>query len=431
MIRNDTRAAFASTVITPPIGTHMSGYPDVRLDLSWAPDAMKGYVGRRQLPSTGTHDPLLATVFALEVDGVRAVLIGVDTLVVTAPFTRHIRESLLADGVAPQNVLVAASHTHAGPDLFAWWEGDPSATLAERAAELTIAAAKEALGRLEEADLAYAVGSLDYGSVNRRAATTGPIDPGVAVVRVSSASSGRVIGLIVNFACHPVTLDYANYQFSADYVWALRETLAAVYPRSETVFLNGAAGNINPARYPYEQRANIYVPQTLENRPVYWGGFDAAARLGRTVAGEAIKASERALRLDLRPPAGRTVALRLPLKHGEQLEQYLDFMRFSSEDYRRSLSEATELESDVQVIDLGGLRVCGLPGEIFVEIGLNIRAAAGPGNLLLVGFANDDVRYVMTDDAYVAGQYETVGTPLDSGSAEAMTAAARLALATG
>src|ERR1700688_4547812 len=99
MIRNHTRAGFASTVITPPIGTHMSGYPDVRLDLSWAPDAMKGYVGRRQLPSTGTHDPLLATVFALEVDGVRAVLIGVDTLVVTGPFTRRIRESLLADGV--------------------------------------------------------------------------------------------------------------------------------------------------------------------------------------------------------------------------------------------------------------------------------------------------------------------------------------------
>jgi hypothetical protein len=204
-----------------------------------------------------------------------------------------------------------------------------------------------------------------------------------------------------------------------------------VYPGSETVFLNGAAGNINPARYPYEQRANIYVPQTLENRPVYWGGFDDAARLGRTVAGEAIKASERALRLDLRPPAGRTVALRLPLKHAQQLEQYLDFMHFTSEEYRRSLIEATELESEVQVIDLGGLRVCGLPGETFVEIGLDIRAAAGPGNLLLVGFANDDVRYVMTDDAYVAGQYETVGTPLDSGSAEAMTAAARLALATG
>ena len=51
--------------------------------------------------------------------------------------------------------------------------------------------------------------------------------------------------------------------------------------------------------------------------------------------------------------------------------------------------------------------------------------------MLLAGYANDDVRYVMTDDAYVAGQYETVGTPLESGSASALKEAARLALAGG
>src|SRR5579864_7585526 len=126
MIHNNVRAAVASTVITPPVGTHMSGYPDVRRDLPWAPDAMKGYVGRRQQPSTGVHDPLLATAFALEVAGTRAVIIGIDTLVVTRSFTHGIREALATDGVAPENVLVAASHTHSGPDLFAWWEGDQS-----------------------------------------------------------------------------------------------------------------------------------------------------------------------------------------------------------------------------------------------------------------------------------------------------------------
>ena len=34
----------------------------------------------------------------------------------------------------------------------------------------------------------------------------------------------------------------------------------------------------------------------------------------------------------------------------------------------------------------------------------------------------------MTDDAYVAGQYETVGTPLDAGSATALAAAAKAVL---
>jgi neutral ceramidase len=423
------RAAVASTVITPPIGTPMAGYPDVRRDLSWTPDAMKGYVGRRQLPSNGTHDPLLATVFALEIDGVPAVLIGLDTLVVTASFTRQVREALACDGVPAENTLIAASHTHSGPDLFAWWEGDPAASAAPQTVEQTIAAAREALGRLEDAELALGIGSLEHTSINRRDEAAGAIDPRVSVLRAASAANGRVIGLLVSYACHPVTLDYSNYRFSADYVWALRETLAAVYVGSGIVFLNGAAGNINPARFPYEQRSNIYIPQTLENYPVFWGGFADAERLGRTLAGEAIKAAERAAPLDLSPPAGRVVPLCLPLKRGDALAQYLDFMHFTSDEYRRSVTEPAELESEVQGIDLGGLRVCGLPGEVFVEIGLDIRAAAGPGPLLLVGFANDDVRYVMTDDAYVPGQYETVGTPLDSGSAAAMTAAAELALA--
>ena len=55
----DGRArGFAAIDITPPIGTPMSGYPDVRLDLDWTPDAMKGYVGRRRQVSEGVHDAL-------------------------------------------------------------------------------------------------------------------------------------------------------------------------------------------------------------------------------------------------------------------------------------------------------------------------------------------------------------------------------------
>src|SRR5581483_2330284 len=106
--------------VTPPVGTPMAGYPAVRTDLPWAPDAMKGYAGRRGV-GEGVHDPLLAVAAAFEADGERAVLIGLDTLVVTRAFTAAVREAL---DVPPERVLVAASHTHAGPDLFAWWEGE-------------------------------------------------------------------------------------------------------------------------------------------------------------------------------------------------------------------------------------------------------------------------------------------------------------------
>ena len=62
------------------------------------------------------------------------------------------------------------------------------------------------------------------------------------------------------------------------------------------------------------------------------------------------------------------------------------------------------------MLPVGDVALVALPGEPFVELGLELKASRAARTAAVVGFANDDVRYVMTDDAYVAGQYETVGT---------------------
>jgi hypothetical protein len=401
----------------------MSGYPDVRLDLEWTPDAMKGYVGRRRQVSRGVHDPLLATALALEAEGARAVVVGLDTLVVSRAVSAAVREALAPYGVAPEHVLLCASHTHSGPDLFAWWEGTNEAAPVERTVDAVVKAAVDAIERLEPANLSFGEGSLDYVSINRRDEQAGSIDPRVAVLRATSPATGSRIALLVSFACHPVTLDYANLLFSADFVEPFRRALSAAFAGAGVVFVNGAAGNLNPARFPYEQRANIYIPQTQENFPVYWGGFADAERLGRTLAGEALKTAERATPLDAAPIRGRLARALLPLKSEEDVNRFLEFMSFR-EPYRASLAGRTELETDVQLLEVGELRVFALPGEPFVELGLELRRRSGGGKLLVTGFANDDVRYVMTPDAYVAGQYETVGTALASSSAAALVDAA-------
>jgi hypothetical protein len=110
------------------------------------------------------------------------------------------------------------------------------------------------------------------------------------------------------------------------------------------------------------------------------------------------------------------------------MAEYLDFMNFVDERYRESMLAGGELESEVQSLEIGGLRIAGLPGEVFVEIGLGLRETAGAAPLLLAGYANDDVRYVMTDDAYDGDRYETVGTPLAAGSADALAEAVRAVL---
>jgi neutral ceramidase len=424
------KLGFGTSALTPPVGTPLAGYPDIRTDLPWTPAGIRGYVGRRKQVSEGVHDPLLATACAIEFDGVAAVVVGIDTLVVTREFTRALRDALAARSVPPENILVGASHTHSGPDLFAWWEGDLTAAPWPATLAAAVTAAEQALDRLEPAELSFGEASLGHASVNRRDEANGRIDPRVSVLRATALGTDEVLGLVVGFACHPVTLDYSNFLFSADWIAPLRATLAAVYPGATTVYLNGAAGNINPARFPYETRQNIYVPQTEENYPVYWGGFTDARRLGRTVAGAAVEAAERALPLAPAAPAGRVGPARLPLKEQQAMTEYLDFMNFTHEGYRQAMLAGSELESEAQLLSIGDARIVGVPGEVFVEIGLEIREAAGPGPLLLAGYANDDVRYVMTDDAYQGDKYETVGTPLAAGSARALADAVRAILFT-
>jgi hypothetical protein len=393
----------------------MSGYPQARTDLEWAPDAMKGYVGRDAV-SAGTRDPLLASAAAYEIRGRRVVLLGLDTLVVTREFTAAVRRELAQEGVVAELLLLAASHTHGGPDLFNWWRPFDDGQLARRTLEQTVGAARRAIAAMTDVELQWGEAPLDHVSVNRRDERHGVIDPVVSVLAARDRDAD-VIGLTVNFACHPVAFDYANDRFTADWVHDMRMALSAVYPRAQVVFLNGAAGNINPARHPFEQRLNVYDPQTLENRPVYWGGPAAAARVGRSVAGAAVVATERAAGLDWRAPSGRAGWVDLPLKRGAELERFLDFMAFA-DGYRARILRSETLRTEAQRIEIGPLQLFALPGEPFAELGLAIKdAASGHGPVAVVGFANDDVRYVMTDDAYVPGQYETVGTPLAAGSA--------------
>jgi hypothetical protein len=66
------------------------------------------------------------------------------------------------------------------------------------------------------------------------------------------------------------------------------------------------------------------------------------------------------------------------------------------------------MTTPVQALRLGDSAVVGLPGEIFVEIALNIRSRAKASPLFVVSLANGYIGYVCTDHALTReGGYET------------------------
>ncbi|MER3406109.1 MAG: hypothetical protein C4289_13895 [Chloroflexota bacterium] len=65
------------------------------------------------------------------------------------------------------------------------------------------------------------------------------------------------------------------------------------------------------------------------------------------------------------------------------------------------------IETEVQALRIGDAAVVALPGEIFVELGLAIKAQSPFATTLLAELANDYIGYVPTTRAFHEGGYET------------------------
>jgi hypothetical protein len=83
------------------------------------------------------------------------------------------------------------------------------------------------------------------------------------------------------------------------------------------------------------------------------------------------------------------------------------------------------LEAEVQVVALGKeIAWVGLPGEIFVELGMAIKRASPFRRTIVVSLANDNLGYIPNGKAYAEGNYEAVSTRCAEGSGEMLVDAA-------
>jgi len=83
------------------------------------------------------------------------------------------------------------------------------------------------------------------------------------------------------------------------------------------------------------------------------------------------------------------------------------------------------LEVEVQTIALSDeLAVVALPGEIFVELGLAIKAASPFRYTFIAELANGSIGYIPNLEAYPQGNYEIVSARSEAGSGERLVDAA-------
>jgi hypothetical protein len=221
--------------------------------------------------STGVHRPLMATALALapaSPDAVAAgsatpaelVLVALDHCLLWAGEIDALRRAVCQQAQLPLEALVVAfSHTHAA-GLMGWERAElPGGELirpyleelARRVANLAIQARAE----MRPATLVYGTGRCSLAAqrdlwddeagqyvcgYNPQAAA----DDTLLVARATD-DAGRLLALLVNYACHPTTLAWGNTLISPDYVGALRETVEGA-AGAPCVFIQGASGDLGP-----------------------------------------------------------------------------------------------------------------------------------------------------------------------------------------
>ncbi|MGB2821006.1 MAG: hypothetical protein WBF17_08495 [Phycisphaerae bacterium] len=432
---DDMLAGTAVVDITPPVGYRMSGYFHERL-------------------STGTTNPLQAKAIVLKQGDVRAAMVFCDIIGLSLDASSRARKAAAGKtGIPAENILVAATHSHTGPLYFgslrkhfhdlavAKHGSDPCEKVdyAERLvggiveaivkADAAVAPVKLAAGSAEQKGLSFnrrfhmKSGPVRFnpGVLNPDIVrVAGPIDPEVGIVLIRGAAGGGARAAIVNFALHLDTVGGTKY--AADYPFFVEQTLREQLGKDLLcLFGTGTCGDIN----------HIDVTKRERLKTDHIG-----CTLGGTVAAAAGK---------LKPVAGPCLAVRRRIVNAP-LQRYSDEQIARAREYikktgTRQLSFLEQVEAykilalqlrggetiplETQAFRLGGeVAIVGLPGEIFVDLGLAIKRASPFATTLVVELCNDAPGYIPTKKAFAEGSYETVNSRIAPGGGEMLVEAA-------
>ncbi|MCE7985598.1 MAG: hypothetical protein DYG89_30855 [Caldilinea sp. CFX5] len=409
-------AGAARVEITPPLGLPMAGYPHLNRQVAGAPTDTSGYFGRNGA-ANGVLDPLYARALVLANGRQTVALLALDLIVVTASFTAAVRQGVAAaTGIPGEQILVSATHTHSGPDLF--WADDLDPTVTSAIVQQAVAAICQAHANRQPARCGWSDRLLDQITINRRDPGD-PIEARVGVMVVTDAED-RPLALAVNFPIHPIVLSATNLHYSGDVPGLAMAAVERLYPGAVALFLNGAAGNINPVAYPWGEKANL-VPVF---RQAWHAGlphprtYRNATRLAHILASEVIHAVEEAEATQTELVLAATASpVALPMRPAAELAQFRAFMGLG-----RNFDEARltgdSFASEVQALAIGPRLYIGLPGEPFVELSLALQQRLAPTPTYVLGYSNDDPRYILHAAAYQDNRYETWGSLLLPGSGE-------------
>lgn len=391
------------------------------------------------------HDELHARCLVLDNGTERIGIVVVDSLGIPREvFDEAKRLVQKHTGIAPDHLLMSATHTHSAtsarpsnvlaPDSFF---NDYQRFLARRIAD----GVRRAVKNLEPARIAWGTAQEPRHVFNRRwrmkpgarvpnpfggqdqvkmnpghqhpdlLKPAGPVDPEIGFF-VVQATDGRPIALVANYSLHYVG-GTRGPEISADYFAMFADRIQQwigadrLDPPFVAMMSNGTSGNINSINYgapperfaPYEKMRLVaeHVAQAVfaqYPKLVYHDWVPLGMR-------------QRELELAVRKPTPEQLArAREILAHPEWPDKFPHERTYARRAVQLHESPAT-VRILLQAVRIGDLGITAIPFETFVETGLELKAKNPFKPSFTISLANGTYGYLPTPEQHALGGYET------------------------
>lgn len=412
------KAGFSRCNLTPEKPCFLVGYPHV------------------ERIATGEHDPLMASILILQSGKTKLTFIAIDWIFVSAEWTRKCRSAIsVATGIAPQAIMIGASHTHSGPhtaEILAWRDDPVVPTVdqsyLEESINKIVQTTVEAQKSLQPVVAQWVNADVKGIAGGNRIDPNGPEDPEAGILVLRDTKNNDVRHILSVYGMHPTVLHEDSTLYSSDFIYFTRLSLERAFPGVGVVYLNGVCGNQSPRRivkaqtfaeadrigttlgkqmaFEIEKQANHSVQnvrfplKALSDKiKVHGKTFPTIA-----VASANLKAAQKHYQFLLESKANRN-ALRTAECTVFGAEEVYTLAKAEAHGDAELLRKRYA-EAEIQVFQVGPCAITAWPGEFFVEYGLLLKQSSQMP-VYPVTLANGEMQgYIVTPEAEAANGYE-------------------------
>lgn len=341
--------------------------------------AVSGGVGTPK-PATVKKGDLFVRAMVLEKGSVRIAIVSVDNLGWTSVLGD--RSKKLIKGIAAENILIGATHTHSAPDAYAFPDekGKHGADLKylEWCTIQIADAVNEAISKLEPASIKTAVAEAK-GKIAYNYYAPDLYDPRCGVIQTISASGskkGKVIATLVNYAVHPEVIGSNQGILSPDLCGPLYDRIESK-AGGVAIFMNGAQGGMITA--------DNRLGEGKESRD-----WEECVRIGELLGDEALRiiggAKENV------DPALYCTARTIKFPVASPMMKYI----LKNSPISFPFTNGDSVSTQLNLLNIGEAQILTIPGEALPNIGYYVKRNMKTKQPFLFGLTNDAFGYMLT-----------------------------------